>query len=235
MLRVYLLPTPRVDRYQGRSPARMRPGDSPGPRWPFVGSGWTRTDRVEWVLLAGSDRARARDIARAAPQKTGPNWAPTGAARLLGLLPPTALLCACPSVSGVCSLRDAGASKQLASDCRRQPLGSQGPIPASPSCCVQRCPEPAAADPRPPVPATVWPGGLSVGRQYPQGSITAIHAVSAPGALTISLSFAPFGQYPVAHRPSVPCWLAGGSRAVSTPACVAWPSLDGLRPTAYSS
>ena len=67
MLRVYLLPTPRVDRYRGRSPARMRPGDSPGPRRPFVGSGWTRTDRVERVLLAGSARARARDLARSQP------------------------------------------------------------------------------------------------------------------------------------------------------------------------
>jgi hypothetical protein len=61
------------------------------------------------------------------------------------------------------------------------------------------------------------------------------HAVSAPDAPTISLSFAPFGQYPVAHRPSVPRWLAGGSRAVSTPACEAGPSLDGLSLTAYSS
>jgi hypothetical protein len=51
MLRVNLLPTPRVDRYRGRSLARMRPGDSPGPRQPFVGSGWTRTDRVERVIL----------------------------------------------------------------------------------------------------------------------------------------------------------------------------------------
>jgi hypothetical protein len=76
---------------------------------------------------------------------------------------------------------------------------------------------------------------LSVGRQYPEGSIsTPTHAVSAPDATTISLSFAPFGQYPVAHRPSVPRWLAGGSRAVSTPACEAGPSLDGLRPTTYS-
>jgi hypothetical protein len=69
-------------------------------------SGWTRTDRVERVLLAGSDRARARDIARPQPiRKTGPNRAPTGAARRLGLLPPTALLCACSSVpkSRVCS------------------------------------------------------------------------------------------------------------------------------------
>ena len=87
MLRVYLLSTPRVDRYRGRSPARMRPGDSPGPRRPFVGSGWTRTDRVKRVLLAGSARARARDIARAAPRKTGPNRAPTGAARRHGPRP----------------------------------------------------------------------------------------------------------------------------------------------------
>jgi hypothetical protein len=76
---------------------------------------------------------------------------------------------------------------------------------------------------------------LSVGRQYPQGPIsTPTHAVSAPSAPTISLGFAPFGQFPVAHRPSVPCWLAGGSRAVSTSACEAGPSLDGLCPTAYS-
>ncbi len=55
---------------------------------------------------------------------------------------------------------------------------------------------------------------MSVGRQ---GSINIpTRAVCAPGAPTISLSFAPFGQFPVAHRPSVPCWLAGGSRAVST-------------------
>ena len=39
----------------------------------------------------------------------------------------------------------------------------------------------------------------------------------------------------MAHRPLVPRWLAGGSRAVSTPACEAGPSLDGLRPTASSS
>jgi hypothetical protein len=63
---------------------------------------------------------------------------------------------------------------------------------------------------------------------------TPTHAVSAPDTPTISLSFAPFGQYPVAHRPSVPRWLAGGSRAVSTPACESGPSLDGLRPTTYS-
>ena len=38
------------------------------------------------------------------------------------------------------SLRDASASNQLASDCRRQPLDSQRPIPASPPRCVPRCP-----------------------------------------------------------------------------------------------
>jgi hypothetical protein len=58
-------------------------------------AGLRRTDRVEQILLAGSTRARARDIARADPQKTGPNRAPTGAARRHGLLPPTALPCAC--------------------------------------------------------------------------------------------------------------------------------------------
>jgi hypothetical protein len=46
---------------------KPRAGDSPGPRRPFVGSGWTRTDRVKRVLLAGSARARARDIARSQP------------------------------------------------------------------------------------------------------------------------------------------------------------------------
>jgi hypothetical protein len=101
MLRVYLLPTPHVDRYLGRSPARMRPGDSPGPRRPFVGSGWTRTDRVERVLFACSARALAHNIARTAPRMTGPHRAPTGAARRHGLLPPTALPCAWPSVPGV--------------------------------------------------------------------------------------------------------------------------------------
>jgi hypothetical protein len=141
ILRVDMQPTPLVDRYRGGSPARMRPGGSPGPRRPFVGSGgWTRTDRVERVLLACSARARARDIARTAPRKTGPNRAPAGAARRHGLLPPTALPCACQRTRSLGSLRDASASNQLASDCRRQPLGSQGPIPASPPCCMPRCP-----------------------------------------------------------------------------------------------
>ncbi len=77
---------------------------------------------------------------------------------------------------------------------------------------------------------------MSVGRQYPQGSIsTPTHAVSAPYAPAISLSFAPFGQYPVAHRPSVPRWLAGGSRAVSTPACEAGHSLVQPPPRASAS
>ena len=68
--------------------------------------------------------------------------------------------------------------------------------------------------------------GIVSRASVPQGSIsTPTHAVSAPHAPTISLSFSPFGQYPGAHRPSVPRWLAGGSRAVSTPACVAGPSL----------
>ena len=76
--------------------------------------------------------------------------------------------------------------------------------------------------------------GIVSRASVPQGSIsTPTHAVSAPHAPTISLSFAPFGQYPVAHRPSVPRWLAGGLRAVSTPACVAGPSL--VRPPTRAS
>ena len=78
--------------------------------------------------------------------------------------------------------------------------------------------------------------GIVSRASVPQGSIsTPTHAVSAPHAPTISLSFAPFGQYPVAHRPSVPRWLAGGSRAVSTPACVAGPSLVRPPPRASAS
>jgi hypothetical protein len=38
------------------------------------------------------------------------------------------------------SLRDASACNQLANDCKRQPLGSQGPIPANQPWCVQRWP-----------------------------------------------------------------------------------------------
>ncbi len=88
---------------------------------------------------------------------------------------------------------------------------------------------PAAVGPLPPVPAPTQsrPEDCQSGVSTPKApSIsTPTHAVSAPDAPGISLSFAPFGQYPVAHRPSVTCWLAGGSRAVSTPACVAGPSL----------
>ena len=41
---------------------------------------------------------------------------------------------------------------------------------------------------------------------------------------------APLCQFPMAHRPSAPCWLAGGSRAVSSPACVSL----ALVPTRFS-
>jgi hypothetical protein len=130
---------------RGRSPARMRPGDSPGPRRPFVGSGWTRTDRSERVLLAGSARARARDprlgYCTRGPSKDWadpgthwhgpPPWAPAADGSSVRLPQHTRSLS---------SLRDASASNQLASDCRLQPLGSQMSIPASPSCCVLRCP-----------------------------------------------------------------------------------------------
>jgi hypothetical protein len=69
MLRVYLLPTPRVDRDRG-------PGDSTGQRQPFVGSGWTRTDRVGRILPTGPARARACNISRTAFRKTGPTVHP---------------------------------------------------------------------------------------------------------------------------------------------------------------
>jgi hypothetical protein len=86
----------------------------------------------------------------------------------------------------------------------------------------------AAAGPLPPVPASVRLEDCQSGVSTPT------HTVGFPGSPTVSLSFVPFGQFPVAHRPSVPCWLARGSRAVSTAACEARPSLDGLCPTAYS-
>ncbi len=99
MLCVYLLPTTRVDRYLVRSAA-----------WSAVALRWvwlTRTDRVERVILAGSARARAAGpaILPARPLErlgqTGYPLAVTGAARRHGLLPLTALPCACPSLPGV--------------------------------------------------------------------------------------------------------------------------------------
>jgi hypothetical protein len=160
-----LLPTPRVDPYRGRSPARMRPSDSPGPRRSRSPAGHglqvalSRTpDRVERVRvpLAGSARAREpRYCTLAAPRMTGPNRAPTGTARRRhGLpVPPTARRPASVSralqvarapgqrTRSLCSLRDASASNKLASDCKRKPLGSQGPaIPGSPPGCVPRKP-----------------------------------------------------------------------------------------------
>ena len=153
MLRVYLLSTPRVVRYRGRSPARMRPGDSPGPRRPFVGSGWTRTDRVERVLLAG--RARARSLARSCPlRRLGrsgthwrgpPPWAPAadGSPERLPQRHGTRSLS---------SLRDASASNGLASDCRRQPpLAASGRFQRARPVASRGVP--AAPGPLPPVPA----------------------------------------------------------------------------------
>ena len=81
---------------------------------------------------------------------------------------------------GLCSLRGASASNRLASDCRRQPLGSQGPIPASPSFCVPRCPGPAKAGPRPPVPAPVRPGDCQSGVSTPKAPSVPQHTLSVP-------------------------------------------------------
>ncbi len=184
MLRFYLLPTPRVDPYQGtsESPARMRPGDSPGPRRLFVGSGWTRTDRVEWVLLAGSARARARDIARAAPQTTGPNRAPTGAARRHGLLPPTALPCACPSVPGVSARFEMRArATNWRATAGGNPLAASGRFQrARPDACRGAPGGPAAAGPLPPVPAPVRPGDGQSGVSTPKAPSVPQNTLSVP-------------------------------------------------------
>ncbi len=79
----------------------------------------------------------------------------------------------------------------------------------------------------------------------PQGSITTpTRAVSTPITPNVSLSFAPFGQFPMAHRPLASCWLAGGSRAICTPACESGPFprrpppnrlIEPARPTSTSS
>jgi hypothetical protein len=90
--------------------------------------------------------------------------------------------------------------------------GAPGRLP--PACCLPYLPR------------------LGLGDCQPDVSTPKAPSVP-PGALTISLSFAPFGQYPVALRPSFPRWLAGGSRAVSTPACEAGPSL--VRPPTRAS
>ena len=134
------------------------------------------------------------------------------------------------------SLRDASASNGLASDCRRQPPWQPAADSSEPA------PLRAEVTQLPPARCRPYLPRLRVGLRIvsrasvPQGSVsTPTHAVCAPAAPTISLSFAPFGQYPVAHRPSVPRWLAGGSRAVSTPACVAGPSLVRPPPRASAS
>jgi hypothetical protein len=109
-------------------------------RSPGLAGGWIRwTDRVERVLFAGSARAWARDITRAATRPTGPSRAPTGPAR--SLRPPTVLPCACPRrTRSLGCVRDASACNQLGSDCKRRPLGGQGLILANPPCCVPRWP-----------------------------------------------------------------------------------------------
>jgi hypothetical protein len=69
---------------------------------------------------------------------------------------------------------------RLASRCEReqstserlQAATSQGPIPASPSCCVPRRPGQAAASPLPPVPVPVRPEDCQSGVSTPQGSIS---------------------------------------------------------------
>jgi hypothetical protein len=156
MLRDYLLPTPRVDRYWGRSPVLMRPGGSPGPRSPFVGSGWTRTDQVERVFVAGSARARAHDIARTAPRTTWPNRAPTGAVSSLGLLPPTAHPCACPSVPGVSARFEMRArTTNWRANTSGSPLAASGRFRVQLARPVACRGAPAAAGLLPPVPALV--------------------------------------------------------------------------------
>jgi hypothetical protein len=95
----YLLPTPRVDRYRGRSPVRMRPDDS------FTWS--AKALRRAWLDSDGSGRAGPPCRFRSSP---GPRYCPRGPSkdsaepgtrRRHGLLPPTALPCARPRVPGV--------------------------------------------------------------------------------------------------------------------------------------
>jgi hypothetical protein len=187
---------------------------------PPLRSGWgytvwldsDRTDRVERVLLAGSARARARHIARAAPRKTGPNrvppppWAPAADASPVRMPQRTRSLC---------SLRDASASNQLVSDCRRQPTPWQPGADSSEPVLLR-------ADAAP-----VRPKDCQSGVSIPKAP-SVNHALSAPDAPTIKpMSFA-------RHSVSTP-WLTGrqslvGSQephgpSVSTPACEVGPFL----------
>ncbi len=173
--------------------------------------------------VAGSARARARDPARFAPRTTGPNGPnrmPSGAVRSLGPLPPTALPCAArlniPGVSGCFELRArATIQRATASDRSLAARGSRRIRPVAWQC---RC-GPAAAGPQLPC---LPRSGLCIDSRAVS---TPTRAVSTSNAPTVSMSFTPLCQFPVAHRPSVPRWLSGlgGPPAVSTPACVARP------------
>jgi hypothetical protein len=207
----------------------MRPSDSPGPRRPFVGSGWTWTDRSvpdPYCTLA-------------APRKTR-----LGRTGRHPLARPAALGSCRRRL--YCALAPAYPESLLASKCERERQTSERLQAAAPWQPGADSSEPALlrAEVSRPLPARCLPylprlgvGLRNVSRaSVPQGSIsTPTHAVSAPETPTISLSFAPFGQYPVAHGPSVPRWLAGGSRAVSTPACKAGHSLVQPPPRASAS
>jgi hypothetical protein len=63
----------------------------------------------------------------------------------------------------------------------RQPLGSQVPIPANPSCCVPRCPGPAAVGPlQPPVPAPVRPEDCQSDVSTPKAPSVPQHTLLVP-------------------------------------------------------
>jgi hypothetical protein len=162
------------------------------------------------VLLAGSARARAHDIVRAAPRKTGPNLnrAPTGAARRHGLLPPTVLACACPAYpeSRLASRyeREQPTSERLQAATPWQPKASESVLLRAemprllPARCIPYLPRLGLGlriVSRASVPPRL--------HQYPNTRC------QCPGPAKLSLRFAPYSQFPVAHRPSVPCWLAG--------------------------
>jgi hypothetical protein len=226
------LPTPRVDRYRGRSPVRIRPSgfESPGPRWPYAGSGWT--GRVEPVLLAGSAWAAgpgpvilpARPLERRAlPAALVPFRRRLSHAACA--LAPTYPEPTYPEGISDCFKLRACATIQLATKSGRveQTPGCPGPIPANQPFCVPMWPGCRRPTASPSQPSRTCPGPSrafrsSVARQYPLCAVsTPTSAASTPNAPTISMSFVPLCQFPVAHRQSVPCWLAGGSRAVSTP------------------
>jgi hypothetical protein len=207
----------------------MRPGDSPGPRRPFVGSGWTRTDRDERVLLAGSAWARARDIARAQPlRRLGRTGHPLARLTAMGSSRQRLSRAIAPAypeslLASRCE-REQPTSERLQAETPRQPAAdsSEPALLRAAARCLPYLPRLGLRI----VSRASVPPRL---RQYPNTRC------QCPRRGKFTMSFAPFGQFSVAHRPSVLGWLAGGSRAISTPACEAGHSLDGLRPTAYSS